>query len=579
MNTVIGPDISFYQDEPKTPQGVDFVRMNAASDFVIVRAGQNLWVDPKFKLHWQESKLAGIPRGCYWFYDSRANPKRQAELWFESLGADLGELPLFADFEENYQGEFGGWKCWHDFLERLKTLVGKKEIGIYTAFYYWRDHAPNATTQTVNLAYFAQYPLWIANYATNKPLVPQPWGENDWLFWQFTEIGNGKAYGVETQGIDLNYFNGSPELFKKRFDESLVVPPSIPGSTPISQVPPLSLEIPPCDPIGNLYRVITNVLNMRQGPGTGYDIVSQLPMDTVVQGLRITRDRKWVEVETRDGVNGWCYATYLQAVNGARIAAPFKLQLFENVLFIRETFSKPRKLVVNILLIDLHAENLEFLVTPSNGLRDFPLCSRTTSQFLTQYRAQIAINGDGFSYKPIDRQHNPCPNAGSPVKPNGLAASRGHIYSELAKTQPTLYISKKNEMSFNTAPNEIYNAISGHQMLVTKGELQAGLTANSSIEPRTAIGVSRNGRWFWSIVADGRQPGHSEGATLVEMANLMLRFGAYNAMNLDGGGSTAMSMEGFNGKAINLNMPFDQEAGIQRPVANHLGIYLRRKKK
>src|SRR5689334_6683785 len=80
-NYVIGPDVSFYEDDPETPQGIDFIKMRANAGFVIVRAGQNLWPDPDFKINWREAKKAGMPRGSYWFYDSRVDPKRQAEIW------------------------------------------------------------------------------------------------------------------------------------------------------------------------------------------------------------------------------------------------------------------------------------------------------------------------------------------------------------------------------------------------------------------------------------------------------------------------------------------------------------------
>jgi len=119
MGNAIGPDVSFYQDQPETPQHIDFVKMGKTADFVIIRAGQNLWVDRDFKYNWAEAKKAGLPRGTYWFYDSRADPKRQAELWVESMGGDFGELPLFADFEDAYGGQYQGWRKWYDFLERL----------------------------------------------------------------------------------------------------------------------------------------------------------------------------------------------------------------------------------------------------------------------------------------------------------------------------------------------------------------------------------------------------------------------------------------------------------------------------
>ena len=136
MKVIIGPDISVYEDNADTPQGIDFTKMRQQANFVIVRGGQNLTPDATFTNNWSRAKAAGLPRGAYWLYDSRANPKQQAGLWFGLLGGNLGELPLFLDIEENYRGPFTGWKNWVDFLARLKELVGNKEIGIYTAFAY-----------------------------------------------------------------------------------------------------------------------------------------------------------------------------------------------------------------------------------------------------------------------------------------------------------------------------------------------------------------------------------------------------------------------------------------------------------
>src|ERR1044071_8592250 len=48
-----------------------------------------------------------------------------------------------------------------------------------------------------------RYPLWIANYGVDQPLVPKPWGTNEWQFWQFTASGDGLGYGAESLGVDL----------------------------------------------------------------------------------------------------------------------------------------------------------------------------------------------------------------------------------------------------------------------------------------------------------------------------------------------------------------------------------------
>ena len=64
------------------------------------------------------------------------------------------------------------------------------------------------------------------------------------------------------------------------------------------------------------------------------------------------------------------------------------------------------------------------------------------------------------------------------------------------------------------------------------------------------------------LVADGRQGYYSSGLTLQELAATMQKLGAVDAMNLDGGGSTALAVRG---KIV--NRPSD---GIERRVANAL---------
>ena len=303
MANAIGPDVSFYQDDPQTPQGIDFRKMAASAAYVIIRAGQNLWVDPDFKMNWREAKLANLPRGSYWFFDSRAEPKRQAELWVQQFGGDLGELPLFADFEEAYNGPFKGWRSWVTFLDRLKVLVGTKEIAIYTAYYYWRDNAPGAGTP--NLEYFHQYPLWIANYGVTQPLIPRPWTSNEWLFWQYTEAGDGKLFGVESNGIDLNYFHGDLATFKARFNIPDTLPP-----------PPVPDPGDPGTPTGKMYKVTATALKVRTGPGLSYDSIGLLSQNEVVEEIGASVDRSWLRVRRANGsLQGWSFAQYLERVD------------------------------------------------------------------------------------------------------------------------------------------------------------------------------------------------------------------------------------------------------------------------
>lgn len=89
-----------------------------------------------------------------------------------------------------------------------------------------------------------------------------------------------------------------------------------------------------------------------------------------------------------------------------------------------------------------------------------------------------------------------------------------------------------------------------------------------SRNPRTAAGVSQNGQTLILVTVDGRQPSWSVGMTLPELADLMIDLGAWDAVNLDGGGSTSFIYEGPDGQRV-TNRPSD---GQFRSVANHLGI-------
>lgn len=85
--------------------------------------------------------------------------------------------------------------------------------------------------------------------------------------------------------------------------------------------------------------------------------------------------------------------------------------------------------------------------------------------------------------------------------------------------------------------------------------------------PRTAIGVSDDGSRLLIMVVDGRQDGWSVGVTLPELADALIERGAWDAVNLDGGGSSALLVR--DGDEVVGNRPSD---GSLRPVAVSLGI-------
>lgn len=90
----------------------------------------------------------------------------------------------------------------------------------------------------------------------------------------------------------------------------------------------------------------------------------------------------------------------------------------------------------------------------------------------------------------------------------------------------------------------------------------------STRHPRTAIGYSQNGQKLFLVTVDGRQPEHSLGMSLTELAQFMLEQGCYQALNLDGGGSTTMII----GDKVS-NRPSDGTG--ERAVANSILVLSR----
>ena len=95
------------------------------------------------------------------------------------------------------------------------------------------------------------------------------------------------------------------------------------------------------------------------------------------------------------------------------------------------------------------------------------------------------------------------------------------------------------------------------QINVAVDEEQIPSDIASGRAPRTAVGIMKNGHILLAV-ADGRQPGLSIGCTLTEWAALLQKFGAVDAVNFDGGGSSEMVI---GGRIV--NSPSD---GAERPI-------------
>jgi hypothetical protein len=254
---------------------------------------------------------------------------------------------------------------------------------------------------------------------------------------------------------------------------------------------------------------------------------------------------------------------------------PTQRSLFDGVVYQRIVRQEPRPLVIHVVTIDLKTGGLKTLVTPGDPDQGRPLAAQTTADFLEEFGLQLAINGDGFRPWHDLGPLGFAPHDGDRVTPLGFAASRGTVYAQDSDEQPTLYLYQNNKASMNVLNGKVYNAVSGFDLLVWTGEAVGGLD-NSEKDPRTAVGLNRAGNKLIIIVVDGRQSGYSEGVTDAEMAQLLLEQKVYSGMNMDGGGSSTLVIEGEEGQPEVLNSPIHNGVvGRLRPVGNHLGFFLK----
>ncbi|HEX2926704.1 MAG TPA: phosphodiester glycosidase family protein [Ruminiclostridium sp.] len=130
------------------------------------------------------------------------------------------------------------------------------------------------------------------------------------------------------------------------------------------------------------------------------------------------------------------------------------------------------------------------------------------------------------------------------------------------------------EITMNVDTTKMKMALTGGTLLVKDDKVLTSFTHNpvspSTRAPRTAIGTSKDGKTLIVATVDGRISG-SIGMTQAELASYMHELGCYNALNLDGGGSTTLVAREQGTTGLNVeNKPSD---GFQRAVTASLGIF------
>jgi exopolysaccharide biosynthesis protein len=83
----------------------------------------------------------------------------------------------------------------------------------------------------------------------------------------------------------------------------------------------------------------------------------------------------------------------------------------------------------------------------------------------------------------------------------------------------------------------------GEKLITNNEERKFGGNAINDRHPRTALGYTSDGKLI-ILVVQGRFPGEAEGASLIHLADMLKEIGCVEAMNLDGGGSSCLLING-----------------------------------
>lgn len=241
---------------------------------------------------------------------------------------------------------------------------------------------------------------------------------------------------------------------------------------------------------------------------------------------------------------------------------------------------------MRVVQIDLRAPGIRFKLSPPRGPRE--VMRETTVDFLRREHAQVAINAHFFL---------PFPSDEAEAWVIGFAASEGRVYSAfeypeqdfaIVDNAPALNIDRRNRVAIvHRDPREadgrhvrervnVWNAVSGSAQIVTNGTRSTPpLAWYDAVAARTAIGVSKDGRTLTLFTVDAR--GDSDGMKVTEVAEVLVRdYGVWNALNLDGGGSTSLAMEDPKTGAPALVNTTAGTAG-ERAVGSSLAVFARPK--
>jgi hypothetical protein len=223
--------------------------------------------------------------------------------------------------------------------------------------------------------------------------------------------------------------------------------------------------------------------------------------------------------------------------------------------------------------IDLQNPAVEIVVNdpgPKTGI----ISSVKTTNFAKTYNCVAAINANPFNTS-SSHEEIPLNVVGITISNKKLISEPTEDYAALVfykHANPEIVWQKDIEPS-----DKIENAVGGFFIILKDGEFQNDVSdfRKSVRHPRSAAGLSADGRFLYLLAINGRIPS-SVGATEKETAQILQIFGADDALIFDGGGSSSLALKYPDQKVRAVNTPVHNGLlNYERAVATCLGIRIR----
>lgn len=271
-------------------------------------------------------------------------------------------------------------------------------------------------------------------------------------------------------------------------------------------------------------------------------------------------------------------------------AGPYVCEYRKGVTLKRLVLEKPRRMVAYVARIDLNVPGISFTGTERDPLWGRPMPDytnetwlvntkrETTADFMRRKRSEgknveIAVNTSGWRpwggagcYSTYAALYRYAASEGMEVS-HGKDPERGVFF--IVRKDGQVLIRPHVPVSMT---NDVTIAVYGNRRILRRGVRTADADPAKAVDvhPRTAFGLSRDRKTFVILAVDGRQPGYSEGATCADLADLLLREGCWDAINMDGGGSTSLVIyDRKHNRPIMLN---HHANGYARKTALNLGL-------